>query len=317
MNVSIPAKIIKGRLELDLEDVYNNPKKYFPNLSAEEAYYYTKLIERVYKSKIRKKFAEANNIELSIRGQTTNRVLLQVQTAKADYRDAKFSKLTHSDIDMIVEMQEMFAELNDVAMPNTVRSASFFPTFISANHVNALKQLVGYHELQEDDYKNTLSGETQYYLKATALNRPEVIGRIKYDLYAITNKEAYDLIFGTSRDYDSIMDKIQQSELCQKLYAILEPISRGIETAPVIGNLVRFIDGLGTDKELTEKNESLVKENIALKTELENSENENTKLKAKLFDMSENLATYMMDNTELKKKVYELQKEINSIEESR
>ena len=47
------------------------------------------------------------------------------------------------------------------------------------------------------------------------------------------------------------------------------------------------------------------------------SENENTKLKAKLFDMSENLATYMMDNTELKKKVYELQKEINSIEESR
>ena len=131
------------------------------------------------------------------------------------------------------------------------------------------------------------------------------------------NKEAYDLIFGTSRDYDSIMDKIQQSELCQKLYAILEPISRGIETAPVIGNLVRFIDGLGTDKELTEKNESLVKENIALKTELENSENENTKLKAKLFDMSENLATYMMDNTELKKKVYELQKEINSIEESR
>ena len=40
------------------------------------------------------------------------------------------------------------------------------------------------------------------------------------------NKEAYDLIFGTSRDYDSIMDKIQQSELCQKLYAILEPISR-------------------------------------------------------------------------------------------
>ena len=113
------------------------------------------------------------------------------------------------------------------------------------------------------------------------------------------------------------MDKIQQKELCQKLYAILEPISRGIETAPVIGNLVRFIDGLGTDKELTEKNESLVKENIALKTELENSENENTKLKAKLFDMSENLATYMMDNTELKKKVYELQKEINSIEESR
>lgn len=81
--------------------------------------------------------------------------------------------------------------------------------------------------------------------------------------------------------------------------------------------MVRFIDGLGTDKELTEKNESLVKENIALKTELENSENENTKLKAKLFDMSENLATYMMDNTELKKKVYELQKEINSIEESR
>lgn len=122
----------------------NNPKKYFPNLSAEEAYYYTKLIERVYKSKIRKKFAEANNIELSVRGQTNNRVLLQVQTAKADYRDAKFSKLTHSDIDMIVEMQEMFAELNDVAMPNTVRSASFFPTFISANHVNALKQLVGY-----------------------------------------------------------------------------------------------------------------------------------------------------------------------------
>lgn len=194
MNVSMPAKIVKGRLELDLEDVYNNPKKYFPNLSAEEAYYYTKLIERVYKSKIRKKFAEANNIKLSVRGQTTNRVLLQVQTAKADYRDAKFSKLTHSDIDMIVEMQEMFAELNDVAMPNTVRSASFFPTFISANHVNALKQLAGYHELQEDDYKNTLSGETQYYLKATALNRPEVIGRIKYDLYAITNKEAYDAL---------------------------------------------------------------------------------------------------------------------------
>ena len=26
----MPAKIIKGRLELDLEDVYNNPKKYFP-----------------------------------------------------------------------------------------------------------------------------------------------------------------------------------------------------------------------------------------------------------------------------------------------
>ena len=60
--------------------------------------------------------------------------------------------------------------------------------------MNALKQLVGYHELQEDDYKNTLSGETQYYLKATALNRPEVIGRIKYDLYAITNKEAYDAL---------------------------------------------------------------------------------------------------------------------------
>ena len=148
----------------------------------------------------------------------------------------------------------------------------------------------------------------------------ELINKVKSKCCGIkekVNKEAYDLIFGTSRDYDSIMDKIQQSELCQKLYAILEPISRGIETAPVIGNLVRFIDGLGTDKELTEKNESLVKENIALKTELENSENENTKLKAKLFDMSENLATYMMDNTELKKKVYELQKEINSIEESR
>ncbi len=42
-----------------------------------------KLIEHVYKSKIRKKFAEANNIELSVRGQTTNRVLLQVQTAKS------------------------------------------------------------------------------------------------------------------------------------------------------------------------------------------------------------------------------------------
>ena len=67
------------------------------------------------------------------------------------------------------------------------------------------------------------------------------------------NKEAYDLIFGTSRDYDSIMDKIQQSELCQKLYAILEPISRGIETAPVIGNLVRFIDGANRKKRKSSK----------------------------------------------------------------
>ena len=30
--------------------------------------------------------------------------------------------------------------------------------------------------------------------KRQALNRPEVIGRIKYDLYAITNKEAYDAL---------------------------------------------------------------------------------------------------------------------------
>ena len=50
-------------------------------------------------------------------------------------------------------------------------------------------------DLEEDDYVNTLNGETQYYLKATALNRPKVRGKIKYDLYAITNSQAYnDLI---------------------------------------------------------------------------------------------------------------------------
>lgn len=95
---------------------------------------------------------------------------------------------------MIVEMQELFAELNDVATPNTVKGANFFPTFISASYRDVLKQAVGWHELQDDDYKNTLSGETQYYLKATALNRPEVRGRIKYDLYSITNVDTYNAL---------------------------------------------------------------------------------------------------------------------------
>lgn len=193
MNVSIPAEY-KGRLELKLEDVYANPKAYFPNLTDTEAYYYTKLIERVYKSKIRKKFAQVNGIKLKVQGQTTNKVLLEIKVCRPEYRDGKFSKLTRNDIDMIVEMQELFAELNDVAMPNTVKGANFFPTFISASYRDVLKQAVGWHELQDDDYKNTLSGETQYYLKATALNRPEVRGRIKYDLYSITNVDTYNAL---------------------------------------------------------------------------------------------------------------------------
>lgn len=193
MNVSIPAEY-KGRLELKLEDVYDNPKNYFPNLTDTEAYYYTKLIERVYKSKIRKKFAQVNGIKLKVQGQTTNKVLLEIKVCRPEYRDGKFSKLTRNDIDMIVEMQELFAELNDVAMPNTVKGANFFPTFISASYRDVLKQAVGWHELQDDDYKNTLSGETQYYLKATALNRPEVRGRIKYDLYSITNVDTYNAL---------------------------------------------------------------------------------------------------------------------------
>ena len=193
MNVSIPAEY-KGRLELKLEDVYANPKAYFPNLTDTEAYYYTKLIERVYKSKIRKKFAQVNGIKLKVQGQTTNKVLLEIKVCRPEYRDGKFSKLTKNDIDMIVEMQELFAELNDVAMPNTVKGANFFPTFISASYRDVLKQAVGWHELQDDDYKNTLSGETQYYLKATALNRPEVRGRIKYDLYSITNVDTYNAL---------------------------------------------------------------------------------------------------------------------------
>lgn len=193
MNVSIPAEY-KGRLELKLEDVYSNPKAYFPNLTDTEAYYYTKLIERVYKSKIRKKFAQVNGIKLKVQGQTTNKVLLEIKVCRPEYRDGKFSKLTRNDIDMIVEMQELFAELNDVAMPNTVKGANFFPTFISASYRDVLKQAVGWHELQDDDYKNTLSGETQYYLKATALNRPEVRGRIKYDLYSITNVDTYNAL---------------------------------------------------------------------------------------------------------------------------
>ena len=193
INVSIPAEY-KGRLELKLEDVYANPKAYFPNLTDTEAYYYTKLIERVYKSKIRKKFAQVNGIKLKVQGQTTNKVLLEIKVCRPEYRDGKFSKLTKNDIDMIVEMQELFAELNDVAMPNTVKGANFFPTFISASYRDVLKQAVGWHELQDDDYKNTLSGETQYYLKATALNRPEVRGRIKYDLYSITNVDAYNAL---------------------------------------------------------------------------------------------------------------------------
>ena len=193
MNVSIPAEY-KGRLELKLEDIYANPKAYFPNLTDTEAYYYTKLIERVYKSKIRKKFAQVNGIKLKVQGQTTNKVLLEIKVCRPEYRDSKFSKLTRNDIDMIVEMQELFAELNDVAMPNTVKGANFFPTFISASYRDVLKQAVGWHELQDDDYKNTLSGETQYYLKATALNRPEVRGRIKYDLYSITNVDTYNAL---------------------------------------------------------------------------------------------------------------------------
>lgn len=194
MNVSVPAEY-KGRLELKLDDVYANPKDYFPNLTENEAYYYTKLIERVYKSKIRKKFAEVNGIKLKVQGQTTNKVLLEIQTCRPEYRDAKFSKLTKTEIDMIVEMQEMFTELNEVAMPNTVKSANFFPTFISASTKDTIKQAIGWRDLEEDDYVNTLNGETQYYLKATALNRPKVRGKIKYDLYAITNSQAYnDLI---------------------------------------------------------------------------------------------------------------------------
>lgn len=193
MNVSIPAEY-KGRLELKLEDVYANPKAYFPNLTDTEAYYYTKLIERVYKSKIRKKFAQVNGIKLKVQGQTINKVLLEIKVCRPEYRDGKFSKLTRNDIDMIVEMQELFAELNDVAMPNTVKGANFFPTFISASYRDVLKQTIGWHELQDDDYKNTLSGETQYYLKATALNRPEVRGRIKYDLYSITNVDTYNAL---------------------------------------------------------------------------------------------------------------------------
>ena len=97
------------------------------------------------------------------------------------------------------------------------------------------------------------------------------------------NKEAYDLIFGTSRDYDSIMDKIQQSELCQKLYAILEPISRGIETAPVIGNLVRFIDGLGTDKELTEKKRKSSKGKYSFKNRTRKFRKREHQIKGKAF----------------------------------
>lgn len=93
MNVSIPAEY-KGRLELKLEDVYANPKAYFPNLTDTEAYYYTKLIERVYKSKIRKKFAQVNSIKLKVQGQTTNKVLLEIKVCRPEYRDSKFSKLT-------------------------------------------------------------------------------------------------------------------------------------------------------------------------------------------------------------------------------
>ena len=189
VELTLPANGSKVDLEEALKNLKNH--RFF---NEKEMLYYTNLIYLIKNSKISKKFSEANGVKLDIKKSNANTLVYTIDVYPDKYKTNKFNALSNHDIEMLARMQELFMDLNDVAMPNTVKSGGFFPTFIQGKFSDVVKQFIGWHDLQEDDYKNTLSGETQYYLKATALNKPRPRGNVRVnfaDIDTITNYDAY------------------------------------------------------------------------------------------------------------------------------
>ncbi|MBD5584361.1 MAG: hypothetical protein HDQ88_04715 [Clostridia bacterium] len=175
---------------IDMEEALNNIGHL--QLTDKEHLYYIYLIDAIRRSKLPRKFAEANGIEMDLKASKGKRFVYRINVYNATYKNAQFNNLSNEDIKLLAEMQKIFMELNDVAMPNTVRNGSFFPSFIQSSNADVVKQFFGWHDLEEDDYINTLAGETQYYLKATALNRPKIKGTKKINFVDMSEIDNYD-----------------------------------------------------------------------------------------------------------------------------
>lgn len=194
VKLNLPIKTVGTKFVVEWDKMYADPTKYFKGFTYNEAYYYVKLLERIRNASSIKKYAQTNKVKFISVDRTSTELPTVIKLPTVKYRDAKFANLNENDIEMLLEMQELFADLNTAAMPNTYKPASFFPTFISASNMDIIKGLIGWRNIEEDDYINTLNGETQYYLKASALNTPKVKGQYKFDFYDAKEVDNYDNI---------------------------------------------------------------------------------------------------------------------------
>lgn len=169
--------------------------------------YYIHMLQLANQYGILNKFAEANhakNVTNSING-----IVFQIERPKINrvkgiglkFINSRFESFNEKELDLMFKLQEMFLKLNSTAMPNVVKPINFFPSFIQDTKGKAIAKYLGWHKFQEDDYINTLSGDIQYYRKATAMNRPKIYGRY------IPNVDDIDSI----KDYNDFIDKVNRN----------------------------------------------------------------------------------------------------------
>lgn len=202
ITLELPAESDHVKIEeaLKLSNKILTPKAYR---------YYVHLVDRYMRSNIKTKFGEVNNMSVKVVKKNTIAATIRIPDPlryKNPYYSKQFDSLTDEDIDMLLDLQELFLELNNIAMPNTIKLPNFYPSFISSKFGSLVKEFFGLQDLQEDDYRITLAGETQYYLKASALNKPKIIGLEKIDYHTLTDESSYKTYIETvnknKKNYD-------------------------------------------------------------------------------------------------------------------
>ena len=161
------------------DNVFRNTYK----LSKKEWYYLIKTIELIWnKPTFRNRYFEINGMKVNTHKSTNDKLVITVNTYMGA-RNKKFDNLSIEDIDLLLNIGSLFMDINDVIMPNSPKPITFFPYFVRSDAKAKFKQFIGYKDLTQDDYIVNMAGETQYYLKASAANRPKLYGLFnpKYD----------------------------------------------------------------------------------------------------------------------------------------
>lgn len=186
INISIPIK--DGVLDIDAalnDDATRNAYK----VNKKEWYYLVKTIELIWsKPTFRNRYFTVNGMKVNSKKSTNNRLVITTNIYNGT-KNKKFDNLSNDDIDFLLEIGSAFMDINDTIMPNSPKPITFFPYFVKSDAKAKFKQFIGYKDLTQDDYIVNMAGETQYYLKASAANKPRLYGLFnpKYDDIEVTN----------------------------------------------------------------------------------------------------------------------------------